>query len=96
MLAHARELAPGDPAVLDSWGWLLLQRGRTREAIRALDRASRFAPREPEIMLHLATGWAADHQPKTAARLLDQAAGLHPLPEVKRRIDALRSTLVIK
>jgi predicted Zn-dependent protease len=96
MLAHARELAPGDPAVLDSWGWLLLQRGRTREAVRALDRASRFAPREPEIMLHLATAWAADHQPKTAARLLDQAEGLHPLPDVKHRIDALRSTLVIK
>ena len=75
LLAHARELSPGDPAVLDSWGWLLLQRGRTRDAIRALDHASRFAPREPEIMLHLATAWAADNQPKTAAELLDQAAG---------------------
>ncbi len=96
LLAHARELSPGDPAVLDSWGWLALQRGRTREAIRALDHASRFSPREPEIMLHLASAWASDHQPKTAARLLDQALGLHPAPDVKRRIDALRSTLVIK
>ena len=96
LLAHARELSPGDPAVLDSWGWLLLQRGRTRDAIRALDRASRFAPLEPEIMLHLATAWAADNQPKTAVRLLDQALGLHPLPDVKRRIDTLRSTLMIK
>jgi tetratricopeptide (TPR) repeat protein len=95
-LAHARELAPGDPAVLDSWGWMLLQRKHTREAIRALDKASRYAPREPEIMLHLATAWAADNQPKTAARLLDQAGALHPLPDVKRRIDELRSTLVIK
>ena len=96
LLAHARELSPGDPAVLDSWGWMLLQRKRTREAIRALDKASRYAPREPEIMLHLATAWAADNQPKTAARLLDQAVALHPLPDVKRRIDELRSTLVIK
>jgi hypothetical protein len=47
-------------------------------------------------MLHLATAWAADNQPKTAARLLDQAEVLHPLPDVKRRIDELRSTLVIK
>jgi tetratricopeptide (TPR) repeat protein len=96
LLSHARELSPGDPAVLDSWGWLLLQRGRTREAIRALDHASRFAPREPEILLHLATAWATDNQPKTAAKLLDQALGLHPPVDVKRRIDALRSTLVIK
>jgi tetratricopeptide (TPR) repeat protein len=95
-LARARELAPGDPAVLDSWGWMLLQRKHTREAIRALDKASRYAPREPEIMLHLATAWAADNQPKTAVRLLDQAEVLHPLPDVKRRIDELRSTLVIK
>ena len=96
LLAHARELSPGDPAVLDSWGWMLLQRGRTRDAIRALDHASRFSPREPEIMLHLATAWVADHQPKTAVRLLDQALGLHPAADVKHRIDALRSTLVIK
>lgn len=95
-LAHARELSPGDPAILDSWGWLLLQRGRTREAIRALDHASRFAPREPEILLHLAAAWAADHQAKTAAHLLDQALALHPGPDVKRRIDTLRSALVIK
>ncbi|MEO6774635.1 MAG: tetratricopeptide repeat protein [Kofleriaceae bacterium] len=96
LLARARELSPGDPAVLDSWGWMLLQRGHTREAIRALDKASRYAPREPEIMLHLATAWAADHQPGTAARLLDQAGALHPLPDVKRRITELRATLMIK
>lgn len=95
-LAHAREVSPGEPAILDSWGWLLLQRGRTREAIRALDHAARFAPREPEILLHLATAWAADHQAKTALTLLDQALALHPGLDVKRRIDTLRSTLVIK
>ena len=52
--------------------------------------------RTSEIMLHLATAWATDNQPKTAARLLDQALGLHPPPDVKRRIDTLRSTLMIK
>ncbi|MBV9620939.1 MAG: hypothetical protein JO341_07935, partial [Gammaproteobacteria bacterium] len=35
-LRHARELSPGDPAILDSWGWLLLRRGRARDAVRAL------------------------------------------------------------
>jgi predicted Zn-dependent protease len=95
-LHHARELSPGDPAVLDSWGWLQLARGKTRDAIRALDHASRFAPREPEILLHLATAWAADHVAKTALEVLDKATALRPVPEVQRRIDALRSTLVIK
>ena len=95
-LRHARELQPGDPAILDSWGWLLYQRGRTRDAIRALDRASRFAPREAEILLHLATVWAADHVPKTAAEVLVRATQLHPPTDVQRRIDALRATLVIR
>ena len=92
-LKRARELAPGDPAILDSWGWYLLRRDRRRDAIRALDLAARISPREPEILLHLATAWLADKAPKTALALLDRAVGLHPTPAVRRRIDALRSTL---
>jgi len=94
-LAHARDLQPGDPQILDSWGWLLLQRGRVRDAIRALDRAYRFAPREPEILLHLAAAWAADRAPKYAVELLDRAAKLGPTPDVAARIHALRAKLVL-
>lgn len=94
-LARARDLQPGDPQILDSWGWLLLQRGRVRDAIRALDRAYRFAPREPEILVHLATAWAADRAPKYAVELLDRAAKLDPSPEVAARIRALRAKLVL-
>lgn len=92
-LKKARELAPGDPAVLDSWGWLLLRKGQTRPALRALDLASRISPREPEILLHLAQAWLAEKSPKTALGLLDRAAALKPSPAVKRRIEAVRSTL---
>jgi tetratricopeptide (TPR) repeat protein len=95
-LAKARDLQPGDPAILDSWGWLLLQRGRARDAVRALDRASRFAPREPEILVHLATAWAADGAPRTAAEVLARAEKLDPSEAVKRRIDALRASLAIR
>ena len=94
-LRAARALSPGDPAVLDSWGWLLLARGKTREAIQALDHAQRFAPREPEILVHLATAWAAE-QPKTAAELLARAAALHPPAELVKRMDDLRAHLVIR
>ena len=51
-LKRARELSPGDPAVLDSWGWLLAARGR-KEAVPVLEHAARFAPLEPEIRAHL-------------------------------------------
>lgn len=92
-LRHARDLAPGDPAILDSWGLLLLRRGRARDAVRALDRAARFAPLEPEILLHLATAWAADGAPRTAAATLDRAIALGPSAPVRARIAALRRTL---
>jgi tetratricopeptide (TPR) repeat protein len=95
-LARARALSPGDPAVLDSWGWLQFRRGRYREAVRILDRAARFAPLEPEILVHLAAAWAADKAPKTALATLDKAAALRPTAAVQRRIDALRSRLVAR
>ena len=92
-LRHARDLAPGDPEILDSWGWLLLRRGDARAAVRALDRAARLAPLEPEILVHLAAAWAADGAPRTAARTLDRAAALAPGRAVQRRIAAVRQTL---
>ena len=92
-LARARDLAPGDPAILDSWGWLRLKQGMHREAVRVLDRASRFSPNEPEILVHLATAWAADGAPRTAVEVLDRATALHPSPAVQARIAALRAGL---
>jgi tetratricopeptide (TPR) repeat protein len=89
-LRRARELAPGDPAILDSWGWLLHRKGEHRAAVRALDRAARFAPREAEILVHLAAAWIADGAPRTGAATLDLAARLRPSPAVQKRIDALR------
>lgn len=95
-LARARDLQPGDPAILDSWGWLLYRRGRVREAVRVLERAARFAPREPEILVHLATARAAEGAPRDAAALLDRADKLAPPPAVKAQIDALRAKLALR
>jgi predicted Zn-dependent protease len=92
-LSLARIALPGEPAVLDSWGWYLVRARRTREAIRVLDHAARFAPLEPEILYHLASAWAADGSPNTARAVLDRAAALSPSPSVARRIDQLRHTL---
>lgn len=92
-LARARDLSPGDPAILDSWGWLLLKQGKPREAVRALDHAARFAPNEAEILVHLATAWNADKAPRTAAEVLDRAVALRPAPAVLARIEAVRASL---
>jgi tetratricopeptide (TPR) repeat protein len=77
-LARARDLRPGDPAILDSWGYLLLRQGKSRDAVRALDRAARFAPLEPELRLHLAAAWAADGAPRHAEEILGAAVAEDP------------------
>lgn len=92
-LARARMASPGDAEILDSWGWLLFHTHHLRPAILALDKASRFAPREPEILFHLASAWAADGAPRTARALLDRAEALRPTPAVTRRMAALRHAL---
>ncbi len=92
-LRKARDLSPGDPAVLDSWGWLLLRQGNSRGAVRVLDQAARIAPNEPEILVHLAAAWIADGAPRTGAAVLDRARALRPSAAVQRRIDAVRATL---
>jgi predicted Zn-dependent protease len=92
-LTRARELSPGDPAVLDSYGWLLLKQKRTREAVRVLDRASRFAPLEAEIQVHLAAAWLADGAPRTANATLDRAVALKPSPTVQKKLDAIRASI---
>jgi predicted Zn-dependent protease len=85
-LRKARALSPGDPAILDSWGWLLYQRGDARAATAVLEHAARFAPLEPEILVHLAAASARKE-------LLDKAAALHPDPDLQRRIEALRKVI---
>jgi tetratricopeptide (TPR) repeat protein len=52
-LTRARELSPGDPAILDSWGWLLYRQGKLPEAERALAQAAHLAPHQAEIQGHL-------------------------------------------
>lgn len=93
-LARARELAPGDPAVLDSWGWLLHRRGAARDAVSVLERATRIAPREPEIAIHLALAQLAAGAPRaTVAATLDRAAALQPPAPVARKLAAARAQL---
>lgn len=52
-LTRARELSPGDPLILDSWGWLLYRQGHLPEAEQALAQAARLAPHQAEIRGHL-------------------------------------------
>ncbi|WP_152206356.1 tetratricopeptide repeat protein [Marinobacter changyiensis] len=52
---RASELAPENPAVLDTYGWILHLSGKHSEAKKALERALTLAPDNAEIQAHLET-----------------------------------------
>lgn len=53
-LAHkASQLAPENPAVLDTYGWILHLTGKHAEARDAIEKALALAPGNPEIESHL-------------------------------------------
>ena len=92
--AHAQEalgyieqaiaLAPDDPAIMDSMGWVLFRLGRLDEAITWLRRAYALS-RDGEIAAHLGEAlWQAGHQ-REARRIWAQGLRLDPENRPLRR-----------
>jgi tetratricopeptide (TPR) repeat protein len=52
LLRQALQQKPDDPAIMDSWGWLMYRKGRLPEALDYLQRAYKRVP-DPEIAAHL-------------------------------------------
>ncbi|WP_368188407.1 tetratricopeptide repeat protein [Aestuariibius sp. HNIBRBA575] len=73
------------PALLDTFGWIALQRGEVNDALEALDIAAAALPEEPVVWYHLGRALAADSQKtaaaqayETAQNLLEQGARAYP------------------
>lgn len=49
----AHDLAPNNPAVLDTMGWILVRTGAVAEGIAKLEKAAELAPQSEEIRQHL-------------------------------------------
>jgi tetratricopeptide (TPR) repeat protein len=52
LIAHALQMTPEDPAVIDSMGWLQYKSGRPKEALPYLQKALSLMP-DPEVAAHL-------------------------------------------
>jgi tetratricopeptide (TPR) repeat protein len=49
---RAYDLASGDPAVLDTYGWILVSKGKVAEGLPLLAKAAELAPDNPDIRRH--------------------------------------------
>jgi len=50
---RAYDAAPNHPTILDTYGWILLEKGRVAEALPLLTKAAEAAPQNAEIKKHL-------------------------------------------
>jgi tetratricopeptide (TPR) repeat protein len=78
----ARERDPS-PEVLDTLGWVRLQRGEAELAVAALEQAVSERPESATIRYHLAKALSAAGNEERARRMLEAALGLGSFPEAE-------------
>lgn len=69
---RAARLAPRQPAVLDTLGWILLQQGQTARALPLLRQAAALAPHADEIAYHLSLALIQAGDKPAARQQLEQ------------------------
>ena len=77
MIAKALSLAPDDPFIMDSMGWVQYRLGKLPEALQTLENAYRLKD-DPEIAAHLGEVlWMMDRK-DDARRVLREAIKRYP------------------
>jgi tetratricopeptide (TPR) repeat protein len=95
----AWQLVVDDPlsgALMDTWGWVLLQSATTDDevvrACTALERANQLLPHQAEILVHVATCWHRAHNSNSAQQRLQQArAALHRTDRYRAIVEQLET-----
>ncbi len=77
LLDRARNAAPDNPAILDSYGWVLYRLGRGEEALPYLRRAWMLM-KDPEVAAHLGEVLWVQGYKDEARKYLDEAMKLDP------------------
>jgi len=72
----ANKLAPNNPAILDTYGMLLIEKGDTKRGLEYMQRASELAPASNSIRLNFARALIKDGQKPAAKKELEALAKL--------------------
>jgi putative PEP-CTERM system TPR-repeat lipoprotein len=67
---RAHEGAPANPAIADTYGWVLVEKGKVKEGLPILARAAQGAPENREIQFHYASALVRAGRGKEAGELL--------------------------
>ena len=90
---QAYQVDADNPAIADTLGWLLIERGKLYEGITVLQKAIAKNPLMPELRLHLVEARARAGQNALARKELDDVIrankGLDQRDDVRRLVDRL-------
>jgi Tfp pilus assembly protein PilF len=94
---QALRLAPANPSVLDTYGWLLSESGQAKAGLAHLRKALAAQPEEPAIRWHLAVALQRSGDLRGAMDELDRLlTSRTPFPqqaEARKLMDQLRATV---
>lgn len=91
----AHKLAPGQTAIADTYGWLLLQSGNVEGAVRVLREARLRDPGNAVLRWHLAAALAQAGKRGEAADELKAALAANPPPPADPDLEKLRKDLAL-
>jgi putative PEP-CTERM system TPR-repeat lipoprotein len=85
--------APNSPAINDTLGWIVLQKGDNARALPLLERAATLAPENPSIRYHYAVGLNRSGKPSDAKRVLaevlDRKIEFEQLADARKLFESL-------
>ncbi len=89
---RAHQLAPGNPGISDTLGWIMVNQGQADLAIKHLKDAVNGAPQSPTVRYHLGVALARTGDKRAAKDMLESALALGEFGETakaKRLYDSL-------
>jgi Tfp pilus assembly protein PilF len=90
----AYDLDPNKPEVADTYGWILLKRGKGQQGLPILQQAYVSYPTQPEIGYHVAVGLSQlgrkDEAVKVLTRLLRENENFDQAKDAKALLEKLK------
>jgi Flp pilus assembly protein TadD len=90
---RAHKLAPDNPAIMDTLGVLLIEKGETARSLELLRKATAMAPQSPGIRLNLAKALIKAGQKEAARKELDELSKLGAKYSRQAEVAQLRAGL---